>query len=157
MRPNFYRHQVNCSLPRLKTGFTLLELMIVVAILAIIVMLAVPAYMDYSTRAKVSESLSVAAAAKTSVSEACQTNPLVDPTNSSVGYSFSASNYVESIEVGGTCTEPTVIMTTKNTGASPAPVLQLTGNYEETAGRFNWNCTRTVGNNNLVPSRCRGT
>jgi len=135
----------------------MMELMIVVAILAIIVMLAVPAYQDYSTRTKVSESLSIAAAAKTSVSEACQTNPLVAPTNATVGYAFNPSNYVESVVVGGTCTEPTVLMTTKDTGATPAPVLQLTGNFEAGAGRYNWNCTRTVGSSNLVPSRCRGT
>jgi len=135
----------------------MMELMIVVAILAIIVMLAVPAYQDYAIRTKISESLSVAAAAKTSVSEACQTNPLVAPTNVTVGYEFDSSNYVESVVVGGTCTEPTVLMTTRNTGASPAPVLQLTGNFAESSGRYDWNCTRTVGNNNLVPSRCRGT
>ncbi len=142
---------------RPQTGFTLIELMIVIAIIAIIVMLAIPAYQDYSTRAKISESLSVAAAAKTAVTETCQINPLVEPTNDASGYSFTASTYVESIVIDGTCNEPTVLITTKDTGASPAPVLLLTGNYTTDSGRYNWKCTRTVGTNNLVPSRCRAT
>ena len=58
-----------------------MEMMIVVAIIAIIVMLAIPAYQDYSIRAKISESLAVAAAAKTAITETCQINPLTTPSN----------------------------------------------------------------------------
>ncbi len=131
--------------------------MIVIAIIAIIVMLAIPAYQDYAIRAKVAESLSVAASAKTSVTESCQTNPLVAPSNTTSGYSFTASDYVESVIIGGTCTAPTVQMTTKATGAAPDPVLILTGNYTTGSGRYDWTCARQTGLNKFVPSRCRGT
>ena len=142
---------------KLQSGFTLIELMIVVGIIAILVALAIPAYQDYTVRTKVGEALSVSAAAKTGRTEACQTNPLLTPSNANAGYSFTASNYVASVVIGGTCTAPTVVMTTQGVGATPAPVIVLTGNYSQGAGRYNWVCSKTAGDNNHVPSTCRGT
>ena len=55
--------------PRAQSGFTLIELMIVVAIVGILAAIAVPAYQDYITRARVSEGLALAASAKTTVAE----------------------------------------------------------------------------------------
>jgi type IV pilus assembly protein PilA len=55
---------------KLQKGFTLIELMIVVAIIGILAAIAIPAYQDYTIRAQVSEGMSLAAAAKTAVAEA---------------------------------------------------------------------------------------
>ena len=63
------------NMKRVSKGFTLIELMIVIAIIAILLALAIPAYQDYTIRSKVGEGLSVGAGAKFAVSETCQTDP----------------------------------------------------------------------------------
>lgn len=81
-------------------GFTLIELMIVVAIIGILAAVALPAYTDYTVRAKVTEGLSLGSAAKDAVAEAFQSNGTVPTTNALAGYAGAASKYVNSIAVG---------------------------------------------------------
>ena len=140
---------------RRQAGFTLIELMIVVAALAVIVSLALPVYTSYTIRAKVGEALSVAAAAKTAVAATCIEDPTIDPlTDSDAGYTFTASKYVASIGFSGSCRNPVITVTTRNTGA-PAPIeLILTGDIGDDAGRLNWVCTANTANRN-VPAECR--
>ncbi|HQU14876.1 MAG TPA: prepilin-type N-terminal cleavage/methylation domain-containing protein, partial [Gammaproteobacteria bacterium] len=59
---------------RTQQGFTLIELMIVVAIIGILAAIAIPAYQDYTVRAKVTEGLNLADAAKTAVAETFQSD-----------------------------------------------------------------------------------
>src|SRR5579864_8983322 len=61
---------------KMQKGFTLIELMIVVAIIGILAAIAIPAYQDYTVRAKVTEGLSVASSAKVAISEGFESNAL---------------------------------------------------------------------------------
>lgn len=143
------------NMKRVSKGFTLIELMIVIAIIAILVALALPAYQDYTIRTKVTEGLSVAAAAKLAVSETCQSDPTVAPTNATTGYNFSPSPYVNTVVVGGTCAAPTVTISTLNTGAATEVNLLLTGGFTADSGRITWACTTAQGETRHVPATCR--
>jgi type IV pilus assembly protein PilA len=142
---------------RVSSGFTLIELMIVIAIIAILLALALPAYQDYSIRAKVGEGLSVAASAKLAAAETCQTRngaPSDTINDAATGYQFDASNYVTSVVTSGDCTAPVITITTNtNTGASAAIALTLTGAAAN--GRIDWTCTSSAANISHVPSTCR--
>ena len=144
-------------LRRNSSGFTLIELMIVIAIIAILVALAIPAYQDYAIRTKVSESTSVAAAAKLAVSETCQTDATISPSNATVGYSFSTSNFVSSVVISHSCAEPWIVIYTHNTGANTNVILSLDGYFTPESGRITWNCHRVAGARKHMPQSCRGS
>ena len=146
------------NMKRVSKGFTLIELMIVIAIIAILLALALPAYQDYTIRSKVTEGLSVGASAKLAVSETCQSEDasVFNPTNTNSGYNWTTdSAYVDDVQIGGTCLAPTVTVTTFNTGADTDVVLLLTGGYTVGEGRISWDCSSTAGNAEHIPSTCR--
>jgi type IV pilus assembly protein PilA len=84
---------------KLQQGFTLIELMIVVAIIGILAAIAIPAYQDYTIRAKVTEGLGLADAAKTAVSEAYQSGDMAGVTALSKSWISTPTKYVAGITI----------------------------------------------------------
>ncbi|NEZ03427.1 prepilin-type N-terminal cleavage/methylation domain-containing protein [Wenzhouxiangella sp. XN201] len=136
---------------RKQSGFTLIELMIVIAIIAILMAIAVPAYQDYSIRTKVSEAVSVTGGAKLAVAETYQSLGRFATAQASYGWDFAASDYVASSTIAPSTGVITV--TTQNTGASTDPVLTFTP--ETGAGRIDWDCAATAGEDKHIPAECR--
>jgi type IV pilus assembly protein PilA len=135
-------------------GFTLIELMIVIAILGILIAIALPAYQNYTIRTKNAECLYAAAAAKLAVTENAQDQgQLTLVTQALVGYQFDTSDYCTSIAVadGGDITA--ITGGTLGTGGPPVTFLL---DPLEAAGRIEWDCSATGQDNDAqIPAECR--
>jgi prepilin-type N-terminal cleavage/methylation domain-containing protein len=131
-------------------GFTLIELMIVIAILGILIAIALPAYQDYTIRTKNAECLNVAAAAKLAVSETFQSNNAWPATNAAAGYAFLPSSYCADVQVGA---GGVIVATTQATGA--AGTFTLTPASAIDSGRVEWACTNSFTNQAHSPAECR--
>ena len=143
------------SMQMVQKGFTLIELMIVVAIIGILAAVALPAYQDYTTRAKVTEVVVMAAPAKLAVIETTASiGALASVTASNSGYAFpGATRYVSGITV----TDTTGVVTATSIVPNATGNIVLTPTIVGTGtGQLTWACTTTIAKKSLVPAECRG-
>lgn len=133
-------------------GFTLIELMIVVAIIGILAAIALPAYQDYTKRSHVSEGLSLAGGAKASVTEFYSSNNRMPASNTSAGLATNTDikgNAVTSVTVG-TGGVITIAYNSKVDAGKTLVLSPTTG-----AGAVNWKCKVGTIDAKFVPSNCR--
>jgi type IV pilus assembly protein PilA len=142
----------------MQKGFTLIELMIVVAIIGILAAVALPAYQDYTVRAKVSEVILAASSAKTSVAEAASTFSTM-PLTASVDITPQASKYVASVAyANASSTTAGKITVTTTTADSNISSKQLDMNGVYSGGQVVWTCVAGATNPitaKYLPSSCK--
>jgi type IV pilus assembly protein PilA len=139
---------------RVQQGFTLIELMIVVAIVGILAAIALPAYQDYVIRSKMSEGVAALAACKTSISEFVSTKNAWPTDTAQSGCSTLATTYVASLAV--TASTGVINVTTQNTGSKAGDcVLTLTPVAATLPNITAWNGTHTACDSKYVPSNFR--
>ena len=140
------------TLRTVQKGFTLIELMIVIAIIGILAAIALPAYQDYTTRSKISEVIIMTAPAKLAVAEtASSLGGLANVTAANNGYVFpGATKYVS----GVTITATTGVVTATSTVPTATGTIVLTPT-DAGSGQLSWVCTAVTIAQKFLPSNCR--
>lgn len=127
-------------------GFTLIELMIVVAIVGILAAVAIPAYSDYTTRAKITEGVSLVSGAKTAVTENLLSG--TTPVNSGINALGATGANVASVATNASG----AITVTYNAGVANGGAITFTPTFAN--GAVSWACSSAI-DDALLPATCR--
>ncbi|MEO8459240.1 MAG: pilin [Dokdonella sp.] len=135
-------------------GFTLIELMIVIAIIAILAAIALPAYQDYTVRARVSELAIIASAAKNTVAENIANNGGTIPATACAGVDTAITATVNTASM--TCGAATGVIAVTGTAKTNSTTLTFTPAVGTGAIGTTWVCSTTpAANFKYAPAECR--
>jgi len=141
---------------KLNRGFTLIELMIVVAIIGILAAVAIPMYLDYAVRAQVGQGINLASGAKAAVTEYYQDQGVFPGDNATAGVAAAGSisgKYVSQVAVTGA---GLIQVTFGNDANSKVSNAVLTMTPTDNLGSVSWACTGdAVLVDKWLPSSCR--
>ena len=135
----------------IQKGFTLIELMIVVAIIGILAAVALPAYKDYTVRAKVSEVILAASAPKHSVAEYFAVNNAFPAT---LNIASQTTKYVASVAYTGGASSGKITATASTAEPAMSAGTIVLSASSAGIGQLNWTCTGTLAKNYL-PASCK--
>ena len=139
------------SMKSLQKGFTLIELMIVVAIIGILAAVALPAYQDYTVRAKVSELILAASGARTAIAEKFALDPQSTASMGS-GVTITVVGKIATADVSDLGVS-VVSGSTASTSTGQAVTLTVTPTPNTTTGTLTWSCAGVPAN--YMPATCR--
>ena len=151
---------------KIQKGFTLIELMIVVAIIAILAAIAIPQYQNYIIRTQVSEGMNLADGAKTAVAEFYNNKGHWPQENASAGLPGTTTSisgkYVQSVDVAGGIIEATFSNTSPQEANDKINNKHLVLSPFDLGGSISWNCKSTAGSTTktdipeqYLPTACR--